>query len=119
VINKKDILGYLYVLNDQSVWNQLTAGEQSYGKAHVIGCYSRLMDSLLEHDLSAYNKVKDREVLNCVWDNPEQFSSKLKFATNEVALMLFGYLRKGVFKTIENQFVAKLDLELEKILESK
>lgn len=121
MIDKKDVLGYLYVLNDQSVWSQLTAGEQSYGISHVTGCFTRLMDSLIECDPYLYNKIKDREKLNCEfdWENPnsEIINPLLAPATKEVALLLFErYRTANVSTKIKKQFIDKLDIEFAKIL---
>ena len=130
-IDKKDILGYLVVLNSAEAWNHLTSEEQRIGTSNVFGCYSRLMtvlekykDARIAHlegngDLHfLYMLIEHREYLNAILNLPVGHS-KLVAANEETSLALIEYLRSEIPRAVKDKFLDELDSELKKVLETQ
>lgn len=119
---KNDILGYLLVLNTPEVLDRLTTEEHRIGRANIMGCFSRLMESL-EKDLTNedYNvmfmRIKHREHLNARKMLPVGHP-ELVAATQETSWMLLESLRGGISPSVKQQFLTQLDESLTKILEN-
>lgn len=124
-INKKDILGYLVVLNSAEVWDLLTDEERHTGRCNVLGCYLRLITVLEKHKADKnsdlhylYMQVEHREYLNAKLNLPVGHP-KLVAANKETSLALFNYLRSEPPSAVKIKFLDELDSELKKILETQ
>lgn len=118
-IQKKDILGYLIVLNSQEILNRLTFEELQEGREAIVGCYSRLMEALEKDVMNTDHRVLYLSIQRREYMNLKILSvahSELVEITEKTAKLLFAYLKRDGFLKIKNSFISKLDAEFKQIL---